>query len=109
MKDQRKHLSSLRKEIIERFNEGELRTICFDLGIDFDDLRGDAKSDKARELLEHLERSGRLNALIRLVRELRPGIDWDYLLGDEIGILPALPITTKSKSAEIKFSVCEGI
>ena len=42
--------SQLRQTLSSRFNESELRTLCFDLKVDYDDLPGKAKSDKAREL-----------------------------------------------------------
>lgn len=107
MIDRHKYLSNLRKTIVERFNEGELQTLCFDLGLDYDDLPGVAKSDKARELVEYLDRRGLLNKLLQLVKELRPRVDWDHISGLQNDILPALS-TSGLKSTEIKFSVCEG-
>jgi hypothetical protein len=41
----------LRELLTTRFNEGELRTFCFDLGIDYDDLPGAGKAGRARELV----------------------------------------------------------
>ena len=41
----------LRDLIVNSFDLNELREICFDLGINFDDLRGERISDKARELI----------------------------------------------------------
>ena len=37
-----------------------LKTLCFNLFIDYDNLSGDTKSARGRELILHLERAGRL-------------------------------------------------
>jgi formylglycine-generating enzyme required for sulfatase activity len=66
-------LAQLRDALDTRFDEGELRDLCFDLRVDYGDLPGRDKGDKARELVAHLERRGRLTALVNRVRELRPG------------------------------------
>jgi hypothetical protein len=50
----------------------ELRTLCFDLGIDFDDLRGEGKSNRARELVALMERHKRISELVAEVKTLRP-------------------------------------
>ncbi len=40
-----------------------LKTLCFNLFVDYDNLSGDAKNAKGRELILHLERAGRLGDL----------------------------------------------
>jgi hypothetical protein len=62
--------------IDDHFNEGELRGLCADLGIDYDDLPGPAKADKARELVLYCERHGRLDDLKKRCRGLRPNVPW---------------------------------
>ena len=52
----RQQLAQLRRNVAEHFNESELRTLCFDLEVDYDELAGRAKSEKAAELVAHLER-----------------------------------------------------
>ncbi len=64
----------LRKLLTDRCNEDELRTICFDLRIDYDNLPGPAKAGKARELVTLIERSERLSELYKVVNTLRPDI-----------------------------------
>jgi hypothetical protein len=66
----------LRELLITRFNEGELRTFCFDLGIDYDDLPGAGKSDKARELVSYCARHTRLADLLAHGRQVRPDVSW---------------------------------
>jgi hypothetical protein len=65
-------LAQLRQILIDRFDEAELRDLCFDLNIDFQILPGTAKNEKARELIVHCERRGRTAELWQRCRELRP-------------------------------------
>jgi hypothetical protein len=66
--------SALLNILTTRLSAGELQTLCFDLDIDYDDLSGGAKSDKARELIQYLERRGRLPELVPQLRRSRPDI-----------------------------------
>ena len=66
-----KELTQLREKVIRYFDEEELRTLCGDLGVDYDDLRGEGKAAKAREFVNYLERRGRLPELVRKCSELR--------------------------------------
>ncbi len=67
----------LRQILTQYFDAGELRTLCFDLGVDYDDLPGEGKANKARELISYLERRDRVHGLIELVRRRRPNIPWE--------------------------------
>lgn len=69
-------LPRLRQLLAHHFDASELHTLCFDLGVDYDDLRGEGKSDKARELVAYLDRRGRLSELVALARRLRPNVAW---------------------------------
>jgi hypothetical protein len=40
----------LRHILYERFSESDLRTLCFDLGLEYNGLPGDGTANKAREL-----------------------------------------------------------
>ena len=57
--------------IIQHFSLGEVRDLCFQLGLDSDDLDGSTRSEKARELVEYLRRRGRLADLHVLLKRLR--------------------------------------
>jgi len=60
------------------FNENELRDLCLDLGLDYDDLPGAARAAKVRELVQYYMRPPRsVNELIKICRELRPNAPWD--------------------------------
>ncbi|HRQ40109.1 MAG TPA: hypothetical protein PLD25_19540 [Chloroflexota bacterium] len=59
-----------------RFALEELKTLCFHLSADFDDLPGEGKVGKARELIKYLERRDRLPELINEMNRQRPNIEW---------------------------------
>ncbi len=46
----------------------ELRTLCFELGVDYDSLTGEGKSAKARELITYCERHDVLDKLVTAMR-----------------------------------------
>jgi hypothetical protein len=75
---EREHLVELRQILTTRFDAGELRTICFDLGIDYDDLPGAAKTDKIKELVVYLECHNRTAELVKMGKQLRPDISWVF-------------------------------
>jgi hypothetical protein len=53
-----------------------LRTLCFDLGKEYDGLPGDGKEAKARELVAYLERRERIPELEAKSKRLRPEL-WE--------------------------------
>ena len=69
-------LPSLYSLLDQHFNEEELRTLCFHLGIAYDSLGGRGKAANARELIELLQHQQRLSELLTIVRRLRPKITW---------------------------------
>lgn len=74
---QRKYMTGLRQILTTRFDEGELRTLCFDLELDYDKLPGSGKANIARELISYLNRRERMHELIEVGKQLRPDIDWE--------------------------------
>ena len=61
------------------FDNDEIESICFDLGIDYDSLSGDSKLKKVVELIEYCARNGRIVQLVDECGRLRAtaGIGWD--------------------------------
>jgi len=55
--------NSLLQFLTRNYSTDELKTLCFQLFVDFDNLAGDTKSAKARELILHLERADRMSDL----------------------------------------------
>jgi hypothetical protein len=63
--------ASLLAALTSSFDLEELRTLCFELDINFDDLRGEGRAAKARELVLFAHRHGKSEALAALIREKR--------------------------------------
>jgi hypothetical protein len=69
----------LSRTLDERFNIEELQSLCFHLGVDFDNLLGQSKERKAEELIAYLERRDRVSELIQVGRQARQDIPWDEI------------------------------
>ena len=67
------YLSNLHKEMDARFSLGDIHTLCFNLGIDYENVPGDTKSVQIRNLLISLARQGRLMTTpsVRRVSKMR--------------------------------------
>ena len=62
----------LRRTLDARFSREEIKDLCFDLDIDFENLPGQGK--KAREVVAHCRRNERLRELEKRMQALRPGV-----------------------------------
>jgi hypothetical protein len=71
-----KHLVQLRRVLVDYFDEGELKILCFDLGVDYEVLPGQGKANKARDLVIYLQHRGRIPELVKRVQQLRPNVSW---------------------------------
>lgn len=61
----------------ETFNLAELRALCYDLGIDYEDLgEGLGKSDRILALLYYVVTQGRQQRLLAVLARHRPHVDW---------------------------------
>jgi len=72
-------LMRLRQLIVGFFSDEELRTLCFDLGLNYDALPAVGTAGKAREVILALGKLGRLPELVAYVRQVRPNLDVDDL------------------------------
>ncbi len=61
-------LVALRKKIVSNYNLEEIRTLCADIGVDYDNLGGEGKEAKARELVAYLKRRNKLDDLVRYIQ-----------------------------------------
>lgn len=59
--------------IDETYDTEELQNLCFDLGLDYGNLRGERKASKARDLVSHMDKLGRLAELQQTLAAQRPG------------------------------------
>ena len=62
--------AALRSILDESLDLEELRTLCADLGVDYDGLRGEGKAAKLRELIAYLERRREILKLLQIVFNL---------------------------------------
>ena len=69
--------NTLRTNIADHFGLQELRTLCFDLCVDFDDLAGEGKGAKVIALIMWFEDRNRTPELLQKCRKERPTVDWD--------------------------------
>ena len=58
--------------ILDHYSLGELKDLCFYLGVVYDDLDGPGRKDKARELVEYMARRTRLDDLRAVLGQQRP-------------------------------------
>ena len=58
--------------IKETYDRDELETLCFQLSVQYDDLEGESREAKARELIEYMGRNGRLPELRAELARERP-------------------------------------
>ena len=70
------YLHDLRENLSKTFSLDELKTMCADLGIEFEDLSGEGRSGKARELVRYLAQRDRLNELVNWCETQRPNVWW---------------------------------
>lgn len=70
------YLSAVHKLLVAHFNEEELKTLCLSLGVAYDDLPANGRTNKARELVTYLERRDRLADLRVAVLNARSNATW---------------------------------
>ena len=63
---------TLRRALDDGYNADELRDLCFELGIDYEDLPGETQSAKARELVLFAKRHNLMAQLVAVVMAVRP-------------------------------------
>ena len=77
--EQTNNLPKLYHGINKHFNLAELKTIAFELAIDWEELSGNTKSEKSQALIQHLARRGDLDKLLLSLEEKRPNYDWQSI------------------------------
>ena len=68
--------TDLHRKIGQYFSADELRALCLDLGVDYDDLEGGTRQAKATALVGYCNRRNMRADLIARCAELRPHVDW---------------------------------
>lgn len=66
----------LREKIATCFDLQDLRTLCFDLDIVYDELSGDRLSAKVVSLILYMRKASRMENLIQSLKMARPEFEW---------------------------------
>jgi hypothetical protein len=69
-------LVELNSKMNQVFSLDEIKSLCFDMGIPFEDLGGEGRSAKIRELIEFCRRRDRDEELVAKVQTERPQVAW---------------------------------
>ena len=70
-------LAPLHRNLYTYFTMEELETLCLELGVNANFIKGDEIVSKSRELILYLERRGEINKLVEVCKALRPNVSWD--------------------------------
>jgi hypothetical protein len=76
------YLSKLQNKLVETFSLEELSSLCLSVGVDYDSLSGQGKSEKVRELVLYLKRRQALSRLQEALPQLRPFVEWRGLIDE---------------------------
>lgn len=69
-------LGLLRQNVVNSFNLDEIRSLCMDIAINYEELTGESLSARARSLVAYCQRRRLLTALISRCAELRSRVAW---------------------------------
>jgi hypothetical protein len=64
----------LRRALDTNFSEEEIRTLCFDIGVDWEQLGGQSKQGKITNLIDYAARHGTVGAITTWLRINRPDV-----------------------------------
>ena len=70
--------------LCRQFDLEELRTLCWLVDVDYDNLRGEGKAGKARELIRYAQSRDMIPALVEEGRSLRPDVAWPDVVQPEV-------------------------
>ena len=72
------YLAQFRQQLDEFFSQEELMTLCFDMGVDYEDLVGVGGPSSAltRNLVAYLIRRDKLSDLVEICERIQPNIKW---------------------------------
>lgn len=67
---------NIQKKIEEHFDLSEIKEICFNLDIEFENLSGTTRKEKSIELVEYFHKHNKLQKLIDYCIQQRPLVNW---------------------------------
>jgi hypothetical protein len=74
--------SELLNVLKRHFSSSDLQDICLQLGVEYEDLAGASRADKARELILYLDHRERVAELVAVCQRLRPNVFNPSLSGE---------------------------
>lgn len=74
----------LRKSVEDLFSIDEIRILCFDLDIPFEDLTGNTKSTLVVSLMDYCMRYGLMGEFVESCKQQRPNFDWELDTGQTV-------------------------
>ena len=78
----------LREFLADRFNLSEMKTLCFDLGVDYEEFPHGTRTEFSREVITYFERLNKVGCLVAEMVQERPD-DWlTQLLAEVPGCHP---------------------
>ncbi len=72
-------LTTLNKLLIDAFDLQDLKNLCFDLGIEYDTLAHQTRSELSRELINYMKQQKQILKLIVIIVQLRPKTNWSQI------------------------------
>jgi len=90
--------TEVRQSLVQNFSITEMKTLAFDLGVDYELFPHETKGDLPHELISYCERRGRSNDLVNLMASQRSNIGLEKLLVD-------LPPSRPHQKVQISISV----
>ncbi len=98
----------LAKLLSRHFNLHEIRTLCFELDIKFDDLGGDVTLDaKVQELIDYMDRRLLLYELVEALKRQRPKVTWPTI-SQQTEPISYDPVTSSNDFDNVTSSLATG-
>ena len=104
-------LVELRDLLDKCFSISELDTLCFDLGVDPENLSGSTKSERSRGLIAYVLRRNMLDQLVELCNKYRPNTTWPKWDTNEVIPRSEFPydgFQPESNGRHLKIFLCHG-
>lgn len=69
-------LVELHQKLTTYFDNTEIRFLCFEMAIDYDEVIGESKTETIRRLILHIDRRQRIAEFIAICKQSRPTVEW---------------------------------
>lgn len=99
------YLGTVRRLMVKHFDQEQLETLAFDLGIPWGELPGDGLAAKSRSLVTCLAERGRVDQLVEILAEERPLVDWPVVPDSRqqmMGVAYLAPAIPEASAARVE-------